>query len=1063
MWLVVRALRRPMTVIVAVIAILLAAALAVRRAPVDIFPDLGVPVVYVVQPYAGMSPTQMEGQIVGYYEYHFLYIAGIEHIESQSIQGMAMLKLYFHPGTDIAQSLAQVTAMAFRATSFMPPGTLPPFIVRYDAGSIPVGELVFSSETRGDAEIQDQALYKVRPLLATLPGVSAPPPTGGKVRTITVFTDPEKMRAYKISPDEVAQKLAHANLTLPAGNVRVGNLTTIADTNAMVAKPTDLANVPLRTGAGPTVFVRDIGRVEDSADVVTNIALVDGRRTVYMPITKRADASTLDVVDNVKAALPKMRELVPPDIHLELVFDQSIYVTNAIGGLVTEGVLGAVLTSLVVLVMLGKLRSALIVIVTIPLSTLIAVVGLRLLGQTINIMTLGGLALAVGILVDEATVAIENIHTHLARKKPANRAVVDAMHEVMAPRFLAMLCVVSVFIPALFMVGVGRALFPPLALAVALSMIASYLLSSSLVPVLAIWLFRGREEKTHQTRPWFAKLQNGYARFVGQIVRARWLVGVLYVAAVVPVLLVVPRGIGTELFPQPDTGQLQVRIRAPAGTRIERTEEIVRDIDRAIREQAGEGAVQLTLANVGSPPWSYPVNAVFTFNAGPQEAVLLVALRAGHRPPIAAFEDKLRARLATEMPDVHVSFEAGDIVSQVLNFGAPTPINVSVSGGNLADARAFAEKLRAALATERSLRDVQIAQALDYPTLDVNVDRERAAQLGVGVDTVGRSVVGATSSSVLVVPNFWVNPATGVPYRVAVRVPENQMASADDLLNLPVMPEGATGPLLRDVAAVTPGTTPGELDHYNSQRTVNVVANVAGADLGAAAAAVDRAIAAAGLPPRGTTVATHGQVEQMRSTLRSLAEGLALAVLVVFLLLSASFQSMRDAFVVLLMVPAVLAGVSIILALTGATFNVESMMGAVMAVGVAIANTLLLLTFARDRRRDGDTVANATINAARARMRPIAMTSVAMIAGMLPVAIGIGESGQQNAPLGLAVIGGLAASTIAALIFLPAIYAIIARKGAFRSPSLDPDDPSTLTERPTHVDAHRDPQPAAGV
>ncbi|HEY6036285.1 MAG TPA: efflux RND transporter permease subunit, partial [Kofleriaceae bacterium] len=506
MWIVVRALRRPMTVIVAAIAILLSAALAVRRAPVDIFPDLGVPVVYVVQPYAGMSPTQMEGQIVGYYEYHFLYIAGIEHIESASIQGMAMLKLYFHPGTDIAQSLAQVTAMAFRATSFMPPGTLPPFIVRYDAGSIPVGELVFSSETRGDAEIQDQALYKVRPLLATLPGVSAPPPSGGKVRTISVFTDPEKMRAYKISPDEVAQTLARANLTLPAGNVRVGNLATIADTNAMVAKPADLANVPLRTGAGPTVFVRDIGRVEDGADIVYNIALVDGRRTVYMPITKRADASTLDVVNNVKAALPKMRELVPPDIHVDLMFDQSFYVTNAIGGLVTEGVLGAVLTSLVVLIMLGKLRSALIVIVTIPLSTMIAVVGLRLLGQTINVMTLGGLALAVGILVDEATVAIENIHTHLARKKPANRAVVDAMREVMVPRFLAMLCVISVFIPALFMVGIGRALFPPLALAVALSMIASYLLSSSLVPVLAIWLFRGREEKTHASKGWFVRL-----------------------------------------------------------------------------------------------------------------------------------------------------------------------------------------------------------------------------------------------------------------------------------------------------------------------------------------------------------------------------------------------------------------------------------------------------------------------------------------------------------------------------------------------------------------------------
>jgi multidrug efflux pump subunit AcrB len=1063
MWLVIRALRRPMTVMVAAVAVLLSAALAIRRAPVDIFPDLGVPVVYVVQPYAGMSPSQMEGQLVGYYEYHFLYIAGIEHIESQSIQGMAMLKLYFHPGTDIAQSLAQVTAMAFRATSFMPPGTLPPFIVRYDAGSIPVGELVFSSETRGDAEIQDQALYKVRPLLATLPGVSAPPPTGGKVRTITVYTDPEKMRAYKISPDEVAQTLARANLTLPAGNVRVGNFTTIAETNAMVAKPSDLANIPLRTGAGPTVFVRDIGRVEDGADVVYNVALVDGRRTVYMPITKRADASTLDVVNSVKAALPKMRELVPPDIRMDLVFDQSVYVTHAIDSLVTEGVLGAVLTSLMVLLMLGKLRSALIVIITIPLSVLTAVIGLRLVGQTINIMTLGGLALAIGILVDEATVAIENIHTHLARKKPANRAVVDAMHEVIVPRFLAMLCVVAVFIPALFMVGIGRALFPPLALAVAFSMIASYLWSSTLVPVLAVWLFRGHEAKTHNERGLFARLLDGYARFASGLARWRWPVALLYLAATIPLLLLLPGRLGTELFPTTDTGQFQVRVRAPAGTRIERTEEIVRSIDHAIREEAGAAAVQLTLGNVGSPPWSYPVNAVFAFNAGPQEALLVVALRPGNRPSIPVLEDRLRARLAREMPDVHLSFEAGDIVSQVLDFGAPTPINVSVSGANLDETRAFAEKIRGSLANDRALRDVQIAQALDYPTLDVTIDRERAAQLGVSIDRVGRSIVGATSSSVLVVPNFWTNPATGTPYRVAVRVPENQIASADDLSNLPVMNDGAAGPLLRDIATITPGTTPGELDHYNSQRTVNVVANLATDDLGAAGAGVERAIAAAGTPPRGTTVAIHGQVEQMRLTLRSLEEGLALAVLVVLLLLTANFQSLRDAVVILLMVPAVLTGVTVMLSLTGSTFNVQSLMGAVMSVGVSIANALLLLTFARDRRRDGDTVADAAVAAARGRLRPILMTSLAMIAGMLPVALGLGQGGEQNAPLGLAVIGGLAASTIAALVFLPAIYTIVARKGSFRSPSLDPDDPDSPTERPIHVDASSAPHLAGSV
>ena len=473
MWIVIRAMRRPWTVIVLALTILLASMLSIRRAPADIFPDLGVPVIYVVQPYAGMSPSQMEAQLTGYYEYHFLYIAGIEHIESQSIQGMAMLKLYFHPGTDIAQSMAQVTAMAFRATSFMPQGTLPPFIVRFDAGSIPVGQLVFSSDARSDAEIQDQALFKVRPLLATLPGVSAPPPSGGKVRTIEVYVDPQKLRAYHLSPDDVAQQLAKSNLTLPAGNVRVGDKTTIADTNAMVKDVQELGDIPLRSGSGPTVFVRDVARVEDSSDVVSNIALVNGRRTVYMPLTKRADASTLDVVANIKHALPAMRAQLPPDIKLDLVFDQSVYVSRSIHGLVFEGILGALLTSLAVILFLRNFRSALIVIVTIPLSVLAAIVGLRLAGQTINIMTLGGLALAVGILVDEATVAIENIDTHLARGAPPARAVLDAMREVMAPRFLAMLSVIAVFIPALFMVGIGRALFPPLAMAVAFAMSAS--------------------------------------------------------------------------------------------------------------------------------------------------------------------------------------------------------------------------------------------------------------------------------------------------------------------------------------------------------------------------------------------------------------------------------------------------------------------------------------------------------------------------------------------------------------------------------------------------------------
>ncbi len=1040
MWLVRLALRRPLTIVVLAIAILAGAGLSLRKAPADIFPSLGVPVVYVVQPYGGMSPTQMEGQLVGYYEYHFLYINGIEHIESESIQGMAMLKLYFHPGTDIAQSLAQVTAMAFRATSFMPTGTVPPFIVRFDVGSVPVGQLVFSSDTRSGGEVQDLALYKVRPLLATLQGVSAPPPTGGKVRMIVAYADPDRLRSYRLSPDEVAQAIARGNLTLPAGNVRVHGSTTIAATNAMVSTTKELENLPLRSGSGPTILLRDVARVEDSSDVVSNVALVNGRDTVYMPLTKRPDSSTLDVVASIKQALPEMRARVPEDVHVDFEFDQSIFVTNAIRGLAMEGALGAVLTALTVLLFLRNWRSALVVVLTIPLSITAALIALRIAGQTVNIMTLSGLALAVGILVDEATVAIENIHVHLARGSPAGRAVVDAMHEVMQPRFLAMLCVLAVFIPTFFLVGISRALFPPLALAVGFSMIASYLISSTLVPVLSVWLFGRTARASHEEhRGLFARLAAAYGRFVERIVRLRWLAIAGYLVLCVPALLLV-RAIGTELFPHVDTGQFQLRIRAPAGTQLERTIDIVRGVDETIRGEVGKDHVRMTLANIGQPAWTYPVNAVYTFNSGPQDAVLLTQLQGKDRMNIDDLESRLRDDLAKRYPGVHFSFEAGDIVSQILNFGAPTPIQVTVSGKSLADSRAFSERIVRALEGVRELRDVHVPLALDYPMLDVNIDRERAGQLGVTVDRVGKSIVNATSSSALTTPIFWTDPQTGVGYRVQLRVPENEIRSVEDLAELPVMHDGSSRAFLRDVAEIREGTTPGEIDHYNSQRAVHVTANLAGDDLGKAADDVEHAIASLGAPPKGITVQLHGQAEQMRTTLASLREGLALSVIVVLLLLAANFQSVREPLVVLSTTPAVLAGVLLALVATRTTINVQSLMGAIMSIGVSVANAVLLVTFAKDKWHAGASQHEAIADAARSRLRPILMTSLAMVAGMLPTALAIGEGGEQSAPLGRAVIGGLVASTVATLVFLPAMYVVLGKKGAARSASLDPDD-----------------------
>jgi multidrug efflux pump subunit AcrB len=1035
MWLVHLALRRPLTILVLAIAILSGAAVSLRRAPADIFPSLGVPVVYVVQPYGGMSPTQMEGQLVGYYEYHFLYINGIEHIESQSIQGMAMLKLYFHPGTDIASSLAQVTAMAFRATSFMPSGTLPPFILRFDVGSVPVGQLVFSSETKGGGEVQDLALYKVRPVLATLPGVSAPPPSGGKVRMIVAYADPDRLRAYGLSADEVAQAIARGNLTLPSGNVRDGDTTAIASTNAMVSSTKELEMLPLRQGPGPTVLLRDVARVEDSSDVVTNVALVNGRDTVYMPITKRPDASTLDVVASIKKALPEMRSRVPDDVHVDFEFDQSVYVRSAIRSLVTEGVLGAVLTALVVLLFLRDWRSALIVVLTIPLSILSAVIGLRLMGQTINIMTLSGLALAVGILVDEATVAIENVHTHLGQGKKAGRAVVDAMHEVMQPRLLAMLCILAVFIPTFFLVGISRSLFPPLALAVAFSMVASFLISTTLVPVLAARLFREARVAEHGPGRSIA----AYGRLVEHVVRLRWGVVPVYLVVCFAAFLLLG-GTGMELFPRVDAGQIQLRVRAPAGTRLERTVDIVRGVDQAIREVAGANHVRMTLANIGNPAWTYPVNAVYVFNSGPQDAVLLAELQGKGRIRQPELEERLRHRLAEEYPGVHFSFEAGDIVSQILNFGAPTPIQVTISGKSLSDSRAFAERVVSALGRIPDLRDVHTPIALDYPTFEVGIDRERAGQLGLTVDRIGKSLVSATSSSALTTPIFWTDPQTGVGYRVQLRVPEDRIRSLDDLSNLPVTQEGSGRVFLRDVAEIGRGVTPGEVDHFNSQRAVHVTATLSGDDLGRAADDVDRALASLGPPPKGTTVAMHGQAEQMRTTMQSLREGLLLAILVVVLLLAASFQSVREPLIVLLCVPAVLAGVIVALRLTHTTLNVQSLMGAIMSIGVSVANAVLLVTFAKTKWHAGTEQRTAIVEAARGRLRPILMTSLAMIAGMLPTAFALGEGGEQSAPLGIAVIGGLTASTLATLVFLPAVYVVVGRRGEARSASLDPDD-----------------------
>jgi multidrug efflux pump subunit AcrB len=1044
MWLVIAALRRPITVLVAVAGLIVGASLAVARMPRDIFPDLELPVVYVTQTWPGMTPAQVEGLIVSKYEDHFLYIAGIEHIESRSVQGVTMLKLYFHPGTDTSYAVAQVTAMAYRAAAFMPPGTLPPFIMRLDQGSFPAAQLVFESKTRSDTEIQDLALYKVRPILATLPGVSAPPPFGGKARMIMVSLNPERLRAYGMSPEEVAVAVASTNVTLPEGAVRLNGTQYITQTNNTVAGPAQLNDAPLRVGHGATVYLRDVGVAEDAGDVHVSSALVNGRRAVYMPITKRTGASTLSVVDSVYAKLPEMRNAIPADIAVRIEFDQSIYVRNAIKGLALEGLFGALLTGIVVALFMRNLRSALIVVVSIPTSIFLALIALALAKQTINIMTLGGLALSVGILVDEASVAIENIHAHLAEGKSAPVAVRDAMREVQTPRLVAMLCICAVFIPSFYMVGVGRALFGALALAVGLAMVASYLMTSTLVPILAAWLLRGHADHG-KTDGWgfLAKLGRVQEKVASRLIGRPKLAVLTCLGAFVLVMTAVGGSLPRELFPLVNADKFQLRVRGPAGLQLERSENLCRDVLSTIAEEVGQDNVDITIANIGPVPGAFPVSAQYVWNSGPQEMLVLVALKPGRIRSLPRLEEGLRARFAARFPGVGFSFEPADVISQVLSGGMPNSAQILVSGNDLDEIRSHAEAIRAELAKEPGLRDLSIPLPLDYPTIRIDIDRERAAQLGAQAERVGRSLVEATWSSQFTQLNLWVDQA-GLGYFVAVRLPENSFNSLEDLKNLAVMPVETHPALLRDLASVHETTSPGEYDHWNSIRTIPITANGAGRDLARLGEAVDRAIGRAGpAPSPDIKVTVFGMVRQMRETLGGLRQGFILAVVVVILLLAATFQSFRAALAVLLALPGTAAGVVLSLAATGTTLNIQSFIGAIMSIGVAVANAVLVVKFFEDRRRDGMTVADAARAAATSRMRAVLMTTVSMLAGMLPMAFGLGEAGEQNAPLAIAVIGGLSISTLVTLVLLPAILVFVHGSRAFQHVSLDPGDPQS--------------------
>ena len=1035
--------------IVIVIALALSSVLALLRTRIDIFPDLNLPVIYVAQPYGGMSPQQMEGFLSYYYEYHFLYINGIENVEAKSIQGNALIKLTFHPGTDMSQALAQTISYVNRARAFMPPGTVSPFVIRYDAGTLPVGYLVFSSSSRTLGEIQDLALNRVRPVFATLPGVSSPPPFGGNQRTIVISVDPNKLHAYGLSPNNVVQSLLSGNSIEPAGNANIGNYQTLVTTNSTVDQITDLLDIPLRMGAGPAVYLRDVGSVSDSSDILAGYALINGKRTVYIPVTKRPDASTITVVNEVRHSLPNFQSLIPEDINLTYEFDQSQYVRDALFSVLREGALGALLTGLTLLLFLRDWRSSLIVVITIPFALLIAVVSLWAVGETVNIMTLGGLALAVGVLVDEGTVLMENIHVHLAQGAPKARAVLNASGEVAIPRLLAMLSVLAVFLPSFFMTGPARALFVPLSLAVGFSMGASYLLSSSLVPVLSNWILEPElVEAHHSADERFDRFRQRFLSTLSRIMKQQTPLLATYALVAAAVLIFILPRLAREIFPSSAASQFRLRFDAPDGTRVPITEELTRRVLDLVNREAGQGNVEATLSYVGLQGSSYPINTVFLWTSGPHEAVMNIALRPGSSISLRELEGKLRTVLPQQFPGSHFSFDPGDLIGQTLNFGTPSLIEVAVHGPQYNDVVNYTAILQQQLGKVSELRDLGYEEPLHYPTVSVNVNRVMAGQLGTTADEVGKAVVSATASSRFVAPDYWRDPKSGVSYQVQVQIPQPEMTSIKDIQTIPVASTTGADPLVDQVASVRSDTVPGELDRLNGQWQVALSANLSKVDLGRANADIEKAISQAGTPPRGVSVQVRGQISAMSQIFGNLSVGLGVAILVILLILAANFESLRLALIVVSTTPAVLVGVVIMLLITGTSLNLESFMGAIMAIGVAVANAILLVTFAEKNRKAGEDATTAARNAAGERLRPVLMTSLAMVAGMLPMALAIGRGSEEVAPLGRAVIGGLSFATVATLLVLPTIFSLVQRRASTKSPTLDPDDPEFAAAAP---------------
>lgn len=1032
---------------VAILAIIYFSFSAIRNINVDIFPEVELPAIYISMPYGGLTPQYMDGFMANEFQKVLLFVSGVKDIEFKSIQGLTLMKLSFYPGTDMAQSAGEVSTMVSRAMGFLPPGATPPMVVRFDGSSLPIGQLVFESPQRSLNELQNLVITRVRPLFVNVPGVTAPAPFGGNARTIVVKVNPMLMQSYGISAEEVTLAITKNSHPSPAGNVRIGDQNLMSPVNSIANGPEDFLNTPIRVGENQTIFVKDIASVEDAGDVTTGYAIVNGQRSIYLPVIKKSDASTLDVVENLKTAMPMLKDALPEDVKIRYVFDQSGHIKNSLSTLLFEGILGAILTGLMVFLFLKDSRGALIVVLTIPISLLSAVVALYTLGQTINMMTLSGLALAIGILVDEATVTIENIHQHFERKKGKAQAILDAVLEISIPKLLILLSILAVLIPSFLMTGIPKDMFVPLSIAVGFAMISSFIFSQTFVPILAHWMMK---KKPHQRRiagkrqSGFNRFKIQYTHFIGKIQKNTARVVIVYALIAGTLIILTGIFIGTDILPTANEKDIQLRIVAPEGTRLEKTEHYVHEVTEIIKKEMPKGALSLSSAYAGLQPSSSPINPIFSFTSASHEAILQLSIdKQRYKGHSAVLKDSIRKRIEERLPELQINFEPMELVSKIMSQGAMTPVEIKVASRQLQTAGQFADKIQKELAKVPFMRDVRIAEPLNYPSLQIEVDRELVAQFGLSMQDVTKVLNLASSSSRFTDKNMWIDPASGLVFQVQVQFPEAEVASVERLLSLPLK-SGSSRPVLADVATIGKAEIPAQINRQGPNRYVTVLGNIHEKDLGSATKAVNQAIKNAGEVPAGTLVKVEGMLSLLSETMESLQNGLLIALVVIFLMMAMYYQSFAISGLLLSVVPAVVSGSMLFLLVFGSTLNLQSYMGIIMSIGVSVSNAVLLVNQAEYYRKELNFPARQAAKwAASTRLRPILMTTIAMIAGMVPLASGMGEGGDQVAPLGQAVIGGLIFSSVTTLLVLPNLFSWVQKKATRTDPSLDPEDPAS--------------------